>query len=178
MTYENFKYAVDSDKILVGIEPAIARRFFTSVNNSKAIEYTGRKLLYERNIIKLMLFLDFFFAFCSIVLSIFSFNWYSFIFIPLFVILWWIYKSKASMSNQNISGVLFFTVIGIITVLLLKDKSNYLYFLCLTVPFTFLSCKLLYKLSTVFFRYIAINNQSIFEEFYQTGVFIKNIDNL
>lgn len=175
MEYQDFVTAEKNGKILVGIEPAIARRFFTETNYKEAIELTDNNLFLERFSIRLLMILEVVFAILAVILSALSLKWYSLLFIPIFLIFWFKYKLGSSLANQNISGIVFITFF-VITSSLYFFKDNLLtVLLCISTPLTFLFSKLIYKASTVFLRNLAINNHKIYGLLLDKGIFIKHI---
>ena len=88
MEYQDFITAEKNGKILVGIEPAIARQFFTETTYKEAIELTGNNLFLERLFIRLFMILEFVFAILTVILSVLSLKWYSMLFIPIFLVFW------------------------------------------------------------------------------------------
>jgi hypothetical protein len=175
MEYNEFVKKANNNEILIGIEPSVARKFFSDLDKFTSINLTNKSLSFERFLVKFFLIAEFLFAFSTCVISILSIKWYSFLYIPLFLIIWMFYRGKASLANQNISGVILFTLLMFLASFILFKDKWILFCLCINTSLPFLFARLLYKFSTIFLRNNVINHQKLYDMLLNKGVFIKNV---
>mgnify|MGYP000913083399 CR=1 FL=1 len=173
MTHNELKEKYIKGEILIGIEPSIARQFFTDLDAETVKQNTGEYFAIERLKVKIVWLLQFAFVLAAIVTSIFAIKWYSLIYIPIIFISWFYYMGRASIGNQSMLYVTLLVLLSFILSFIFKDKEIiFIVWLILTsLPFYF--ARLTYKLSTIYFRAIVLKNESIFNMYFTTGFWIK-----
>ena len=98
MDYHEFVRQAMEGQVLIGVEPAIARRFFTETNRSIMKEKIGKSLYIQRFFVKICWLLEPICLFAGIITSILALKWYSILAIPLMAI------SDFFMGGESING--------------------------------------------------------------------------
>lgn len=172
----HFKEVVDRTdrgELLVGVEPALARRFFTD-SDSKALQREfGNSYCKERLLVKAVWLLEYLTLFAGLIASIFAFHWYSIIIIPTMVIITFLYGAKASAGHQNIGGVLSMLFVCITLAYYFQYRGIVLTVWLLLLPMPYLFARLTYKLSTSFLRSLSLNNERLFNFLCGKAIFLK-----
>jgi hypothetical protein len=171
--YEEFVRREERGEILVGIEPAVARKFFTDTDHSIIKEKIGEPLFTERFFVKTCWLLEFICLFAGIIASIFALKWYSIMVIPIMLITAFILGGKVSMGRQKIGGAVFLVLIFILLAYYFRDKgtSKMVWLILLPLPYFF--ARLTYKLATMFLRLLSVRNEKAFNLLYGQGIFLK-----
>lgn len=172
MKHEDF-ISENNDKILVGIDSIVARKFFTEITSEDAIKLANGNLLWERYSIKLLILLDFICAMLSIVFSVISLSWYSLLFIPFFMVSWFKYKIRASYARQNINNLILLAVFVIAPFLFFVRENLMIVLLGIFATLTFLFSKLIYTTSVSNLRNAAFKYPNIYYLLLGTGIFIR-----
>jgi len=163
MDYSDLVKLEKQGKIAIGVDRAMARKFYTDIPVKKIREETGEAPYFE----KIIIWLAFLFApislLVSIIIGFWAFNWWgigSLIFCP---IVYFIYSSYSVKGNSRMIGI---------TILLFV--SAYIYFFrvfdapkitgFLTIFIFSLWCiRLLYSLSTLLLRIFVIRNEKAYQ---------------
>lgn len=104
MDYKEIVNRAYSNEILVGVEPALARKFFTDTNHEAVQEQIGESLYLERwVVISLAFILQPISLLAGIVLCIFALHWYSMLVAPIMFLGWFVYGGLASAGRQKLS---------------------------------------------------------------------------
>jgi len=86
-------------EIVIGIDPAVARRFFTSTDHRSVQQEIGEALFIERFFVKALFCLGVLSLLAGIVASIFAIKWWSVLGIPMMIVSWFILGGRASMGS-------------------------------------------------------------------------------
>jgi len=175
--YQEFVKRAEKGEILIGVEPAVARKFFTDTDRSIIKEKIGESIFMERFFVKTCWLLEFICLLAVIIVSIFALKWYSIIAIPVMLIVSFVLGGKASMGRQKIGGAVFLLVICVLLAYYFRDKgtSIMLWFVLLPLPYFF--ARLTYKLATMFLRLLSVRNEKVFNLLYGQGIFLKEEQN-
>ncbi len=173
MNYQEFKDKANKNEILIGIEPAIARKFFTDTGHSIIKEKINEPLYLERFIVKLFFYLQFLTLLAVLILSIFALKWYSIIAIPIIILLFSILVGKASMGNQKIGGAILILLVFFILAYIFKDHGIYMMAWLILVPLPYFFARLTYKFATILLRLISLRNEKVYDLLINNGITIK-----
>jgi ABC-type multidrug transport system fused ATPase/permease subunit len=102
--FNEFVKQAKNGEILIGVEPAVARRFFTDSDKNIIRQLIGESLSVKQFLVKLVWILEYVTLFVGIIVSIFAIHWYSFIAIPLMIVISFILGGKASAGAQRLGG--------------------------------------------------------------------------
>lgn len=171
--YQEFVKRAGKGEILIGVEPAVARRFFTDTDHAVIKEKIGESLFIERFFVKTCWLLEFICLLAGIIVSIFALKWYSIIAIPVMVIASFVLIGKASIGRQKIGGAIFLVIICVLLAYYFKDKGTFMTIWFVLLPLPYFFARLTYKLATVFLRLLSIRNEKAFNLLYDQGIFLK-----
>lgn len=175
MDYHEFVKRENIGKILVGVDPAIARRFFTETDHAKVQKLIGEPLFIERFIVKACFYLEWILLPIIIVISIFVLKWFSILAIPIILFLSFFLGSQASIGKQNISGAVVFAGLCVVAAFLFREKGVVLFLWLMLLPLPYLFATLTYKLATIFMRNLSIRNEIFYNVYLDKGIFIKEL---
>lgn len=166
--YDEILKRQDAGEILLYIDTASFRKFFTDINNAKVKELIGESLQMESYVIKFIMFiLEPLSLLTTIVASVFLFKWFALLIIPVLVLLWGFLKGQASIGRQKIFFPLVLLVVGIIAALSYQEYGGWFKLLVIGLPATYFSSKLLYYLSARFGFMLIHRNYKFFKLFYE-----------
>jgi len=122
--YQEFVRQAEKGEILIGVEPAVAREFFTTIDHSVIKEKIGEALFIERFLVKTCWLLEFICLLAGIIVTIFAMKWYSIIIIPVMFMVDFILFAKASVGRQRIGSAIFLLLFVLywLTILELKEQ--------------------------------------------------------
>jgi len=161
--YKIFVEQAYSGALLIGIDRAVARRFYTDIPLSKIEEETGEAPYLEKMVV--------WFAFlsapvallASFVLSVLAFQWWAVLAIPLSIVVYFIFSGQASMPRGgmlDISVLLALAIGSLFTDFIASPFASW-YFIAVT--FSLWASRLLYCVATAFLRAFVLRNQRALE---------------
>lgn len=171
--YQEFVKRAEKGEILIGIEPAVARKFFTDTDHSAIKEKIGEPLFIERFFVKMCWLLEFICLLGGIIASIFALKWYSIIAIPVMLIAFFVLGGKASMGRQKIGGAVFLVIICVLLAYYFRDKGTSVIVWLVLLPLPYFFTRSTYKLATIFLRLLSLRNEKAFNLLYDRGIFLK-----
>lgn len=175
MTHDELNEKCKDGEILIGVEPSIARKFFTDSDAEIVKQNTGEYFAIERVKVKIIWLLQFATVLAAIVTSIFAINWYSFIYIPIILISWFFYMGRASIGNQSMLYVTLLILLSLILSFVFRDREIILIIWLILTSLPFYFARLTYKLSIKYLRAIVLKNESIFNLYFDKGFWIKTL---
>lgn len=173
--YQEFVKRAEKGEIIIGVEPAIARKFFTDTDHSVIKEKIGEALFIERFFVKTCWLLEYICLLAGIIVSIFALKWYSIIAIPVMLIASFVLGGKASMGRQKIGGAVFLVVVCVLLVYYFRDKETSIIVWLVLLPLPYFFARLTYKLATLFLRLLSVRNEKAFNLLYDEGIFLKEM---
>lgn len=172
----NYKEVVEKfadGKLLVGIDPATARKFFTDSSSRLLIEKTGEGLYIEKAIVWVCFVLDFVSLIFGIIFSLWAIKWYSIIAIPIMILAFFFLGAIASTGKNKSSAAIIGMIIGIVLAYSFHDQGFSMIAWLILVPLPYFFATLTYKLSTLFLRSAAINNEKLFRLLENKAIFLR-----
>jgi hypothetical protein len=166
MTEDEYKTFVDqaySGALLIGIDRAVARKFYTDIPLSRIEEKTGEAPYFEKMVI--------WFAFvtapaallASFVLSVIAFQWWAVLAIPISVLVYFIFSGQSSMPGGGMLGFSILLAIAIGTLFTSFFASPLAPWYFIAVTFSLWASRLLYTAATAFLRGFVLRNQRALE---------------
>jgi len=165
----------EKGEILIGIEPAVARRFFTDTNHRVVQQEIGEALFVERFFVKAFFWLAVLSLLAGIVASIFAIKWYSVLAIPLMVVSWFVLGGMASMGSQKLGAAIGSVIICFVLAYYLIDKGIAVTIWLTLLPLPYFLDRLTYKSATVFLRCLSIRNERAFNLLFNKGIFLREV---
>ena len=162
-------------EVLIGIEPAIARRFFTNTNHRAIQEEIDESLYVERSLVKTFFCMDYLSLLTCIVASIAAIKWFSFVSIPMIVVAWFLFGGKASMGHQKVAVPIGLVILFLLIAYFFKEISIAIAVWVALLPLPYFFAALTYKCSTVFLRCLSIRNEKAFKLLYGDAIFLKEV---
>lgn len=158
--HQTFRILAEQGKILVGIEPAVARKFFTDTAASVVQERIGEPITIERAAVRaafvlgpLALLLSFYFA-------VVTFGWWSTLVIPVSVMIWFYHGGQVSLGHPKL--LLMTIAVGVLIWLCATEPRPIYGWLLAFVAAGYLD-RIRYRSAVFFLRALIIRNQKAFE---------------
>lgn len=171
--YREIVSKASTGQLVVGVEPALARKFFTDTDSKALQREFGSSFYKERLFVKLVWLLEYPSLLAGIIASVFAFHWYSVIVIPVMAVTAFLYGAKSSGGRQKIGSVLLLLLISIFLAYLFRDRGPALFTWFVLLPLPFLFARLTYKLSTIFLRGLSLRNEKLFVSLRDKAIFLK-----
>jgi len=171
MNYAEIVSKAQKGELLIGIEPAVARKFFMDTN-TKGLEI-GQPMSVKISLINTILILDWLFMLFTDIVSIIAFKWWSIAIIPVILIAHMFYQSKASMGKQRLWGITSFCLVCFYVAYSLYFNGIMTMLFFILLPLSFLFTRLMYFLSCTFLRSLSLKSENLFNMLYGKAIFIK-----
>jgi len=166
--YNEIIHKQEIGDILLYIDTANFRKFFTEANQKQIEQQIGEPLYVECFIIKLIVFLlEPLMLLITVIASIYLLKWFAILLIPALILLWFFLKSMASSGKQSIFFPSVLLVAGAITVCLYGQYGFWFKLLVIGILSIYFFSKLLYYLSARFAFMLIHRNYEFFRLFYE-----------
>ncbi|MHC4425177.1 MAG: hypothetical protein ACYSYV_03670 [Planctomycetota bacterium] len=162
-------------QILIEIEPAVARRFFTQAHHRVLQQEIGETLFVQRSFVKTFSWLSVLSLLAGMIASIFAVNWYSVLAIPVMIVGWFILGARASVGSQKLGGAFGLMLICLISAYYVRDKGVVVTIWVVLLPLPYFFDRLTYRSATVFLRSLSVSNERAFNLLYDKGIFLKEV---
>jgi hypothetical protein len=162
-------------QILIEIEPAVARRFFTQAHHHILQQEIGEALFVERSLVKTFAWLSVLSLLAGMIASVFAIKWYSVLAIPVMIFGWFILGAKASVGSQKLGGAFGLMLIGLILAYCVRDRGVVVTIWVILLPLPYFFDRLTYRSASVFLRSLSVRNERAFNLLYDKGVFLKEV---
>jgi hypothetical protein len=161
----------EQGKITVGVEPAIARRFFTDSTFAIQRALVAEPLYIELGIVRGTWFLAPVTLLISFCLAWVAFGWWSVLLIPGSVILWFLHNGKASMGRPALWPLV--VAVGLVSYWALVNGSHPAYWWVAMVLAAMLLSRITYRCSSGLFRLLIIRNMRAYSLFRESAIFVR-----
>lgn len=166
--YEEILKKQEKGEILLYIDTASFRRFFSEIDNKKVNELIGESLNKESFIIKFIMFvMEPLSLIITFIASFFLFKWFAILIIPIIFFLWGFLKGQASIGKQKILFPFALLAIGIFIAFFYQEYGLWFKLFIIGLPATYFSSKLLYYFSARFGFILIQRNYEFFKLFYE-----------
>ncbi len=179
MTELNYRDIVNRSykgQILIGVDPALARRFFTDTNHMAVRQQIGEPLFLERFLVNAAWLGEYACLLAGVIASVLALRWYSAIAIPLIVAGSLVLGGAASVGRQRLRGAIFLILVFSFLAYLFRGKGTAVVVWLVLLPLPYCFARLTYKLATVFLRLLSLRNQKVFELLHGKAIFPKEIE--
>lgn len=172
LSYQELQNLHANDKIAIGIDTSLARKFYTNLSLSEIEKNTGESPKLQKYIIQLANIGNPLFLLGSILFAVFAFNWWALLVVPLFIGIYAFFRSAATMgANMSVIN----TIIG--GVIIGSFFINFLTTMQWITIFIFLMslwfANFLYAGSANFLRKFILRNRKCYE-WLKSDLIIKN----
>ena len=171
--YQEFVQRAKKGEILIGVEPAVARKFFTDTEPPFVKGKIGESLSVERLFVRTCWLLEFICLLAGVIASIFALKWYSFIAIPLMLVAFFVLSGKASIGRQKMGGAVVLVIVCVLLAYFLRNQGIDMVVWLILLPLPYFFARLTYKLATTFLRSLSIRNEKAFNLLYGEGIFLN-----
>lgn len=172
LKYDDLVILDEKNEILIGLDRAFSRKFYTRLSLSEIKQKTGESVLPEKIIVMLIFIITFLALITSAILSVFAFKWWSILVIPAAIMLWGYVLSLSSLGKSTMIPL----NILILVLVLINILTDYFDFQTWLIIYLYAgsmwSGRLQYKISAIFLRSFIINNKRAYE-WLQNEVMIK-----
>ncbi len=178
ITQEEYNKIIDlhkNGKIVLYIDNASFRQLFCDNNSKNIVKTTNTSILFQSIIISLLFYIIPIYIIALSIITVYSFSWWSFIVLPLFLYIWFIVHSRASYGKQSIVLSIF------ISILIIAVSIFYIYEINIGIAdslilFSILvfNSKLLYFLTSKFAFDLLLKNYKFFAILYETKYNLKS----
>ena len=103
--YKDLVTKTNSGALLIGIDRAIARKFYTDIPLSKIEAETGEAPYFEKMIVWSAYLAAPIALLTSFVLAVFAFRWWAVLAIPLSIAVYFVYSGQSSMPSRGMLGI-------------------------------------------------------------------------
>ncbi len=158
--HHKFRTLAESGKILVGIDPAVARKFFTDTSASLVEEQIGEPISTERIIVKAALFAGPIALLVSFYYAVVSFGWWAIAVIPVSVILWGSHAGRASIGRPRLWWMTM--LLAGLTWLMISDPSSHYRWLVAIIGAMYLD-RVKYRAAVIFLHALVVRNEKAYE---------------
>ncbi len=161
--YNDLVAKTNSGALLIGIDRAIARKFFTDIPLSKIEEETGEALYFEKTIVWSVYLAAPIALLTSFVLAVFAFRWWAVLAIPLSVVVYFIYTGQSSLPNRGMLGISL--LLALASGILFTDFLNlpFVTWYAFSIVFALWASRLVYCASTALLRAFVLRNIRAFD---------------
>ncbi len=173
MAESDFASRAYRGEIIIGIDPAFARRFFTDSSNADIEVRIGEPVYIERAVVMGSFVLEPLMLIVSIVAAVSTFGWWSLIVGPASVLAWFGYRSRSSAGRQHILGALLIVAMAVAApqfIIMPRAVSLWLFAYAAAL---FLA-RWVYFSATKFLRAIVIRNEHA-REMLQASLVIREV---
>jgi len=163
MDYTNLVKLEKQGKILIGVDRAMARKFYTDISMQKIREETGETPYLEKIIIWFAFLFGPISLLTSIVIGFLAFNWWGIISLLLCPIIYFAYSSSSVRGNSRMIGInILLLVSSGIHFLRVFDVPKITAFVIIFI-FSLWLIRLLYCSSTFLLRNFVIRNKKAYQ---------------
>jgi hypothetical protein len=182
--HEDFARRANADEVLIGVEPAIARRLLMNSSSDTLNEEIGERLTLERTVVTAAYWLGSLAVLASIPTAVLAFSWWSIVIIPVTAIACWVYYGKASSGRQKLQRVTCSFILAVMmcfqhpTFLVRYGATNsrsrniFMWLACVTAVFFF--ARMTFASASLFVRCLVVRNARAFEWLNEKAVFVRN----
>ncbi len=161
--YQAMVARIQTGAVLVGVDRAMARKFYTDVPLSRIAEETGEAPYFEKVVVLGAFVGGPLSLLASFIMAVLAFGWWAAVTIPASIIVYALFASASSMPRQgmaSVSAVLGFALLGLY---LGWFPSNYVGWFTVLVVFALWNARLVYSVATTFIRAFVVRNRRAFE---------------
>jgi hypothetical protein len=161
--YKDLVGQVNSGALLVGVDRAVARRFYTDVSLSRIEEETGEAPYLEKMVIWLAYLTSPISLLASVVLSILAFSWWAVLAIPASVGIYLFWAGQSSMPQRGMLVVSILLAVAIGSLFMPFFTSPFICWYLIAMVYALWSSRLTYCAATTSLLGFVLRNQRAFE---------------
>lgn len=177
--YDEMLPGVESGQLLMGVDPAFARQFYTDLTNSQREQEVGDAQVNQSNTIRFFCGLESIAMLTAAIASGFAFHWWAALIIPALIVLWFFWKSTASVGCPSFIPSTLLIVLSWGVAFYFRDRGTAFVVALVAAPLPHLFSRMVYRTASDFLRQLAKGNSRAYVFFAdrpwgQKGVFFKD----
>lgn len=175
--YQAMVARIQTGAVLIGVDRAMARKFYTDVSLSRIAEETGEAPYFEKVVVLGAFVCGPLALLASFIMAVLAFGWWAAVAIPASFAVYALFAGASSMPMQSmasVSAVLGFALLGLY---LGWFPSNYVGWFTVLVVFALWNARLVYSMATIFIRAFVVRNRRAFE-FLAPHIQLKEVNTL
>ena len=173
LTHPEFVSQFNTGSILVGFDPAIARRLFMDGFPAEV----GEPIIIERAVVWLLATAEFGSLLAGLGASVAALGWFSIAAVPLMLLTWVLLAGRLSMGQQSMALVVVAALVLASVGFMLRDAHPAIALWSALLPIPYLFGRLKYKSATFLLRALCVRNASVYELLRQhQEIWIRNLD--
>lgn len=161
--YKGFVAKVNSGEFLIGIDRAIARKFYTDISLVKIEEETGEAPYFEKMVVWFAFLAAPIALFASFALSVLAFRWWAIIAVPLSGVVYFWFSGQSSMPGRGMLGITILLALAVGSLFTEFFTSRFAPWYLFAVVFAFWASRLVYCAATTLLRGFVLRNQRALE---------------
>jgi hypothetical protein len=154
---------VNSGALLIGVDRAVARRFYTDIPLSTIEAETGEAPYFEKMVVWFAFLSGPVALLASFVLSVLSFQWWALLAITLSFILYFFLSGQSSLPGRGMLGISILLALSVGTLFTGYFSSKVMIWYFIALFFALWASRLVYCAATSFIRSFVLRNQQAFE---------------
>ncbi|MDP2898516.1 MAG: hypothetical protein Q8Q12_18410 [bacterium] len=175
-SHEDFVRAAAAGHILIGIEPALARRFFTNIDRRTLEQKVGAPLTVQRLLVKTAWLLEWISLLAGMIASVVALGWYAAIAVPVMAVASFILGGMASYGRQRMRGAICLVLLAVSLAYALRHEGPALVVWLALLPLPYFFARLTYKLGTALLRRLCLKSERVFNLLSGRAIFFKEND--
>lgn len=164
MTEEEYELLIRKEgdgNLLIGIDRAFARRFYTDLPTAYVQLETGESPYVEKAIVNCFFVASPICLLIAAALAVWCFSWWSILIVPGIILTWLVYGASSSMGTSQI-GTISLMLIAALALLLFDPSSRWFSPFLVLLILAFWLNRFMYITATVFLRAFVLRNQKAF----------------
>lgn len=153
----------EQGKLLIGVDRAMAREFYTNIPISKIQEETGESPYFEKMIVLFAFLFGPISLISSIVLGFLAFSWWGIISLVLCTVIYFAYSSSSVVAGSKLFGITLLLLTSLAVHFFAHLNTPWITGFACTFLFSLWCARLLYCSSTFLLRAFVIRNAKAFE---------------
>ncbi len=161
--YKDFVARANAGALLIGVDRAIARKFYTGVSISRIEEETGEAPYFEKMIVWLAFVTAPIALLASFIVSILAFRWWAALAIPISVVAYFVYSGQSSMPRRGMLGISILLALSVGSLFTGFFTSQFVPWYFIAIVFALWVSRLVYCAATSLLRAFVLRNQRALE---------------
>ncbi len=170
--HNTFRAMAERGDVVIGVEPAIARRFFTDDTFAAQRALVAEPLHFEVVIVRTTWWL----APISLLISFWcawlAFHWWSLLLIPVSVVAWILHQSRSSIGRPAVWPLVI--SIGLVCYWNSGPHAHPAYWWLIAILIAMLLTRVTYRCACAFFRMLVIRNAKAYSLFRESAIFVRH----
>ncbi len=161
--YQALVSRIQAGAILIGIDRAMARKFYTDVSVSHIAEQTGEAPYFEKTVVLGAFVVGPVALLASFVMAALAFGWWAALAIPASIVVYFVFAGASSMPKQGMAGVSLLLGLALLSLYLAWFPSTFVEWYAVLIAFALWNARLVYAAATYFICAFVVRNRRAYE---------------